>query len=1492
VLVVLVEARMLSTVTHSGWLQKKGESSISFLRSWNRTWVMLEGDILKLYTGPADVKSIAPKSEYSLTNAKLTVKDNPKHEHYFEIQLAGKADGQYLRFSAPSQLALLEWLSRLERGRDKKIITGLVINRGPLSDPDIAGSFSPVPVFSPPVFSKRTNEQIDSVPKMSSISDVALGLAKAIKKDTKDNLESKIVASSEPVISTSNEISSAPLKITSLAGAAIGLAKAVKNEVKENAVRHISETQNEDKQRRFNDLDERDAEMEFETPLTPLQNNTDSSSPSIYEKKEQRSMGIYTSSFSPENLSSSVAVPSSSSQQTLQNSLGLSPLPGSFENDKFREQLVSPNSRLESSGLSASFLNTTLMQSPPISLKMTTISNLENSKQGDMQQDQGLSTILENSASPTRADTNTLLESVSLTVSPELDYSHRYANRPASPEAELVTSDLQKQERFQHDIKQSNHVEDKHVALYKADEIMSGLLYLLETRDGRLGHLLERWVPRFALLETATFDGQDRPDGTGSGPILRLYTQTGPTELQESEMIQIVNSKTESIPRRPKSPRTTSNFLLYKENSSETLVLASPLSGDHSREEWIEKLNNPPAPATRILLPEKLLLVNSSTLTRIGTTTTTTTTTTTPTIELKKHEMPPNEMLVSLPETRSKIEVVESLPAPPPPPPTNTTSTTTNTIKVTKLAPSLPSHPLFAAAAASVLSTPVAKTETSVMVNAPLPVPVATSISPQLVSVFIPPLASTQAIIPDTLPSSSSSSSSSSSTASSSTTTITSSLSIRKVSEQRELPPVVLPHVSLSPSSSSELANSVLQFSGLDFDDLDDLDDTDTDNKNSIPSVIHDQKPIKQQEVEEAVEDVTPKSIMVSPIQPLQVKNDQIIESQLANNVSRTPVTIEQNQSLFEGKVFSPLQQEQQERSSFDMDMMYPISPPSILATTNDEITPNKNDKNDVEVMTVEEIETVEAIMLIDDSRLESPTPDFPISPTLELEFVRPKQTTSVAHSPKTFTGVFVPASPGSQSFYSAGGQLGEEDDYDVDNADIKPTRSPKALKKTHISPSSTLLKPTAASSSRAAEIKKTHDLHQYSSPSKNSQQRSISPAARMSPNVSIRQLSHKSSISPTPFSTERLVITAFQSSSTSPVSSPPQSARRRLIQRGQGSPIPELSAKRYVEETLPAPTALSFFDPFSVEFPEELYRPQSSAISSSLSANGEEINEVKVGQNSAAKSDAAARHAAAEAALAELFGKPLITQFKKSTIEEYKTNDSGHDFPRFDTLKKLDVDTISQRISRIGANLELESKQQIDESVINSTLSSSARSYDIGLVNSAGTSIKQKSILKNNTDASSVTRGRRIQRRGGIKVNTSTSRSPSKVYQTPVVTDSVHSYDRQRSRGRSISSIPTAGATREARSAADSILRSSSSSSSNNQRQLQEGLFEQYLIPTVLLGGVSGYEKYTGGQSITRSQRAISIERARAKIRGTVLVQKGKGASDLLRPEWKGGRW
>ena len=1486
-----------NTVTHSGWLQKKGESSLSFMRSWTRTWALLEGDRLKLFTGPADIKS-TPKSDFSLMNARLTVKDNPKHEHYFEIQLSGKADGHFLRFSAPSQIALLEWLSRLERGRDKKIIPGIVIERGPLSDPDINGSFSPVSTFSPPAFTKRSAEPLDPVPKMASISDVAIGLAKAIKKDSLDTkqvqVESKITNETSQQAKRSSITSSSSLpipKITSLAGAAIGLAKAVTQESKEIGT---SGTRLVDTLRKSNEVNESEEDAEFETPLTPIH---ESSSPGSSEKQDNVSRkGGQSPSFSQEEASlSSSSSSRTAPQNNLRTALGLSPVPSSLE--KSREPSgVSPNSRLESSGLSASYLNMTVMQSPPVTLKLSTATASQEEEEEEKERPVASASMLESSPSlqqtisgRTQIDGSS---AVSLSMSPPHDSSplrledessanNRFANRPASPEADLVASDWQQQDNFQHDIKRSHHIEDKHVALFMSDEIMSGLLYILESKDGRFGHLTEKWMPRFALLETATCNGQDRPDGTGSGSILRLYTQTGPTDLRESEMIQVSICKAEAVPRRQKSPRSTSCFVIRVESIGATYMLASPLSGDHLREEWIANLNDPPAPAPRQQLPEKLFPNNTSSLIQD-----------TPIAPLLQEEV------VKLASPPSSLPPQAPPPPPPPPPPPLPSN------KVTKLAPSLPSHPLFAAAAAGVVLTSSARSIDNVVLSSSIiatndnKVDVSTRISDDLT----PTLSSIDALVPTpahaaapVVPSHNSQ-----------------DFAKGPVTTFESLPPPPPPSQTYkpipSPAAATELASSVLQFSGLDFDDLDDLEESD-DKINSTPA-----ENVKQG-IEEEVNAAPPlDQEAVNVIYPIERKVS--IDSEQQSHQVNVFSPQQQDSKVFspqqqDSKVFSPQQQDskvfspqQQERSSFDMDMMYPISPPSLLSTTS-EASPDKlSDRiKDVGVMAVEEIETVEAIMVIDDSRLESPTPDFPISPTIELEFTRYASNVQaggkeIVPPAQSFSPLAIPASPGSQSFYSAGGQLGEEDDEEQDSSSGSPQKAGKGKIIPQVARNSTLLKPTAASQSRATETKKMFDSHSSgaASPLRLSLRSSSPTAPRMS-NSSFRS-SNRSSASPAPSAhrlsaspaqTNRLLDPPSSTASSSPIAlSPPLSARRRLVQRGQGSPIPELSAaKRLVGETPLAPDAFFSFDPFTVEFPDVHLSSQQQEHSSPfvLSKSSDSSHETAI---------AAARHAAAEAALAELFGKPIktlgSTLSKKGEEELHQVREAG--FPSHDFLKRLDVDAISQRINRIGANLDLESKQQhFDESVIFSTVSSSARSVDLRKDAGPVVSRPLKSSLTNAESSSSVSRGRRVQRRGGIKVGlvNSSSRSPSTrvyptVYSSSTFSESHTSSDGGRSRGRSLSNVPAAGATREARAAAETVVRRSLSQSRS------PSVKSPHLVPTVLLGGVSGSEKYMGGNSVSRTQRAMSIERARAKVRGTVLVQRGKG--EALRPEWKGGRW
>jgi hypothetical protein len=1495
---------------------------------------MLESDSLKLFSGPADAKSTAPKSEYSLSNARLIVKDNPKHEHYFEIQLAGKAEGQFLRFSAPSQIALLEWLSRLERGRDKKIIPGLVIDRGPLSDPEINGSFSPVAMFSPPASLKRSTEQIEPVPKMASISDVALGMAKAMKKDTTTQLDIK--TTSDPILHTkpSSTVISTELpvtKITSLAGAALGLAKAVTLEAKESGVGSYSETRIVDKLKNSIERNEREEEVEFETPLTPIHesNSAESSEKTNDKPKHNGSNEDVTSSLSP-------LVSPTITQQNLRNSLGLSPMPASLEKSREQAGDSSPNSRFESSGLSASDLNMTVMQSPPVTLKLSTATVSHEGHQTNATSFSILesSTPQQISSGSAQVDDNSS-GAVSFSISPKNESSplqseadnsaNRLANRPASPEADSVASDWQQQERFQHDIKKSHHVEDDHVALFMSDEIMSGLLYLFECRDGRLGHLTERWVPRFALLETATFNGQERPDGTGSGAILRLYTQTGPTDLRESEMIQVSISRSEAIPRRPKSPRTTSCFIIKVENGDATYVLASPLSGDHSREEWISNLNDPPAPKPR-QIPEKLLPLNATSLTQ-------------DVIQGKGQDVIQDTLSASLIQEKGQEEIqqkiqekIEPTPEPPipiPPPPLLTS-------KVTKLAPSLPSHPLFAAAAATAAaaSTPsssatasssaaaasasvMAKSYSQTIENA-----VVASASTTTISNLTTPVSSSIAVDDKLLPAQ---------PAQIVLALINNSPVDKLVPEKvvSSQPPLL--HVSkpLSPPAIvPDLANSVLQFSGLDFDDLDDLEDNE-DKTDAVPAEIEIAKTSTETGDDKGRETTEEESKATSPRHD-NVPGDRKASLDLNQQSPQVNVFSPSNQdskvfspSNQDSKVFSPMQQDSkvfspsnQERSSFDMDMMYPISPPSLLSTTSEASQDKIGNRNaDVGEMAVEEIETVEAIMLIDDSRLESPTPDFPISPTAELVFtslasasILPKVKAAPLPPPQSFSPFVIPSSPGTQSFYSAGGQLGEDDDEESkDFIRGSPLKSVNTKEIPRLSRNSTLLKPTAASQSRVTETKKMFDSHanRAASPSRSSI-RSLSPtSATKSSNSSFRTSHHRSSASPSPSAHRNIasiaspsISTRLQNSSentaTSPiVSSPPSSARRRLVQRGQGSPVPEIrSAKRLVDES-PFIKASPSFDPFSDDFQDTNLPSQQPLQQQSALLPLSKSNEVEK-----ESSIAAARHAAAEAAIAELFGKPIKTPGStKSEEKVHHVHETG--FPRYDALKKLDVDAISQRISKIGANLELESKQQhFDESIIYSTISSSARSVD--LLKDAGPVSKQiKSSLVTSESSGTVTRGRRVQRRGGIKSGVGASRSPSKGYpkaygNSSSYTESHISVDGGRSRGRSISSVPAAGATREARAAAETVIRSYSQSRSPQTNLLKSpygyGDGMQHLVPTVLLGGVSGSEKYIGGNSVSRTQRAISIERARAKIRGTVLVQRGKG--EALRPEWKGGRW
>ena len=132
---------VLAAGEHAGWLRKKGESSLAMFRTWTRLWAVLRGDALLFFAGPAAAPVLA---SHSLRGARVSVLPNAKHENYFELEL----HGQTLRLSAPSELALLEWLAHLERGRDRGTIPGLTVDRGGLGRNST--TFSPPAFVSPP----------------------------------------------------------------------------------------------------------------------------------------------------------------------------------------------------------------------------------------------------------------------------------------------------------------------------------------------------------------------------------------------------------------------------------------------------------------------------------------------------------------------------------------------------------------------------------------------------------------------------------------------------------------------------------------------------------------------------------------------------------------------------------------------------------------------------------------------------------------------------------------------------------------------------------------------------------------------------------------------------------------------------------------------------------------------------------------------------------------------------------------------------------------------------------------------------------------------------------------------------------------------------------------------------------------------------------------------------------------------------------------------
>ena len=160
-----------------------------------------------------------------------------------------------------------------------------------------------------------------------------------------------------------------------------------------------------------------------------------------------------------------------------------------------------------------------------------------------------------------------------------------------------------KQTTLPHSFSETHHTEGSHTALYHATELLSGPMYILVANEGASLRLAsEAWMPRFAMLESATVDGSERPDESGSGSILRLYEQLSESDLRESEMILISNSRSEFVPPRANNPPDTNCFVITV-RSGRQVFLATPVPGKYAaagtdrerpptREQWIAILNS------------------------------------------------------------------------------------------------------------------------------------------------------------------------------------------------------------------------------------------------------------------------------------------------------------------------------------------------------------------------------------------------------------------------------------------------------------------------------------------------------------------------------------------------------------------------------------------------------------------------------------------------------------------------------------------------------------------------------------------------------------------------------------------------------------------------------------------------------------------------------------------------------------------------------------